>query len=175
MAKKHKGLELSTVYALGAIVTALVAFFLMFAPAASNSGGSFTGAQMAFGYSESGEVLGSTVTVHILNFSFMNFLPYLLLLIGMAFSGLAAFGKLSKIAPFIAAACYLVAGVFLFCVIPFCSPSVNTSIGGIDDNYIKNFKDALSLGTGAIVAGIFALLSALCSVCPFFIKMITKK
>ena len=172
MAKKNKGLELSTVYALGAIVMALVAFFLMFAPAASNSLTSYTGAQMAFGYSKSSEVLGS---VPVLNFSFLNFLPYLLLLIGIVFSGLAAFGKLSKIAPFIAAACYLVAGVFLFCVIPFCSPSVNSGIGGIDDNYIKNFKDALSLGTGAIVAGIFALLSALCSVCPFFIKMITKK
>ena len=126
---------------------------------------------MAFGYSKSGEVLGSTVTAHILNFSFMNFLPYLLLLIGVAFSGLAAFGKLGKISPIIAAACYLAAGVFFFCVVPFCSPYVDKNgIGAINDEYVKQFKDALSLGAGAIVAGILGILSALASVSTLFIK-----
>jgi len=171
MAKKIKGLKINRLLTVGAVVLALIAFFLMFAPAAKNGDGSFTGAQMAFGYSKSGEVLGSTVTVHLLNFSFMNFLPYLLLLLGMVFSGLTVFGKLGKISPIVAAACYLVAGVFFFCVVPFCSPYVDKSgIGAVNEEYIKSFKDALSLCAGAIFAGIFGILSALATASALFIK-----
>lgn len=171
MAKKKKGLKVGTLISFGAVLLALVAFFLMFAPAAGNNDSYFTGAQMAFGYSKTVEVLGNKVTTSILNFSFLNFLPYLLILIGIVFSGLAVFGKLGKISPIIAAVCYLAAGVLFFCVVPFCSPYVDKKgIGAVNDEYIKQFKEALSLGAGAIVAGILGILSALASVSTLFIK-----
>ena len=171
MAKKNKGLKLSSIVSLGAIVMAIVAFFLMFAPAVKGSftiGGfklgekTYTGADIAFGYTYTGEL--TSTKYEVFAFSFMNCLPYLLLLIGVVFSGLAAFGKLGKIAPVVAAACYLVAGVFFFCAVPFTQFHTDSADAAAE------MRKLLSLQAGVIVSGILAILSSLSSVSALFIK-----
>lgn len=52
------------------------------------NGESLSGLQITFGYSEK--------DVQILNFSFGNFLTYLLVIAGIVFALLAVFGKLGK-------------------------------------------------------------------------------
>ena len=93
--KKSKKSPLTSVGVLTAMASALlavVAICMMFVPAATvnDTNMTYTGLQLTFGYSE--DTLLGTVTV--LNFSFLNFLPYLLALAGIAFSVLTALGKL---------------------------------------------------------------------------------
>lgn len=162
MAKKkvkinNLGLIVSAVSAL----LAVVAFFLMFAPAATyeilGTKGSYTGAQMTFGYSET--VLGSEIA--IINFSFLNLLPYILIVAGIVFNFLTKFCKFSN---FISAGCYVVAGVLFFLVIVMCMPNVENA------DLVNSFKENLTLGAGAIVAGILSILAALASLSTLFIK-----
>lgn len=156
MAKK-KGVNLGLILPLAAVVFAVVAVFMMFAPAATltvegfgnSTTTSWTGAQLTFGYTSE---VGSTITIktEVFKFSFMNLLPYILVAAGAVLSLLAMFGKkAAKLFGIVAAACYLVGGVFFFCVIPFALP--------VAENMLKDY----SLGAGAIVAGIFSIIPAL--------------
>lgn len=161
--KKSKKSPLTSVGVLTAMAAALlavVAICMMFVPAATISELKleFTGLQMTFGYKE-GEAV-------IFAFSFLNFLPYLLALAGIAFSVLTALGKLGKIAPIIATVCYLAAGVLFFLVIT-CSVlgegfDTILSLGSLLLGKGSG-KELLSLGAGAIVAGVLSILAALCS------------
>ncbi len=157
--KKSKKSPLTSVGVLTAMAAALlavVAICMMFVPAATvnDTNMTYTGLQLTFGYSE--DTLLGTVTV--LNFSFLNFLPYLLALAGIVFSVLTALGKLGKIAPIIATVCYLAAGVLFFLVITMCVPN-----SGDSKDLADLFRKTLSLGAGAIVAGVLSILAALCS------------
>lgn len=161
MAKKKKanlvGLSLTGI----AVVSALVAFFLMFAPSVGNDVGSFTGAQVAFGYSES----KGPLNIEILRFSFMNFLPYLLILIGLAFSVLVLLSKLFFISKIVSAGCYIAAGVFFFCAAEFILPA------GLENaDIIAAFRDGLSLQAGAIVSGVFSFLAGFTAILTIFMK-----
>lgn len=161
-----KYLTLGNILVCSAAVLGVISFLMMFAPAISytvDAGAfkvtqSFTGAQIAFGYTEKSEVLGQTIEAQIFKFSFMNFLPYLLTLAGIVFAVLSLFFKCKYIAP-VAAVCFLVAGVFFFCAVPFTVPAVE---GGTMEGY--------TLAAGAIVSGIFSILSAALCVVPIFVK-----
>ncbi len=138
------------------IILGLVAFFMMFAPAIVNKDVaelSYTGTQITFGLKRTAGAL----SVEIYKFSFMNLLPYILVLGGVVVTVLNIFGKASKFGAFIAIALYLVAGVFFFLALTFALPTT------VSNEYFK-------LGAGPIVSGIFSILAALVSTVPFFVK-----
>lgn len=157
-----KKFGLGKILACVAAVLGLVAVLMMFAPALSggkNSDAAISGFKVAFGYSEK-TVLGDA---NILNFSFMYFLAFLLALVGIVFAVLTFLGKLGKISPIVAAACLLIAGILFFCAVPLCNPNIESK------ELVKAFKDALSLGAGAIVGGIFSIIAALASCATLFV------
>lgn len=155
-----KYLTLGNLLACGAAVLGLVSLFMLLAPALgiNDSETTFTGAQVAFGYVETSKGLLGNIETQVFNFSFMCFLPYLLALAGVVLAVLSVFVNCKYIAP-VAGVLFLVAGIFFFLALPFCS---------VGDGFTKFFnllggdvKEMLSLGAGAIVAGVLSLLSAL--------------
>ena len=133
-----------------AALLAVVAICMMFVPAVVRASSlsdklniTYTGAQVTFGYKE------ANTGIEIFVFSFMNFLPYLLLVAGIVFSVLSVLGKLGKIAPFVSAVCYLAAGILFFCV-------TKMVVYPTDSKDIADmFKEGLSLGAGAILRDFF--------------------
>lgn len=134
-----------------AAVLALVALFLMFAPASVveilGSKTTYTGAQMAFGYENHGLTVFSASA---------NILTYILFAIGMVSAILGIFAKSCKYPCYIAIACLLLAGIFSFCVVPF-------SVTDVD-------KELLNLGAGAICSGVFGILAAIVCAANLVIK-----
>lgn len=163
MAKKKFKLDLGKILTLAAMVLALVAFFMMFAPAVEDKlTTTYSGAQVAFGYSKN--------STKILVFS-AYFIPYLLLIIGLVFSVLAVLGILPKFSKFVSAGCYIAAGVLLFLAVQMATPSVTDKLGDtIKNETIKNFRSSLTLSYGAIVSGIFGLLAGIAAAMPVFLK-----
>ena len=117
-----------------------------------------TGAQITFGYTEKAEGALGTASLQVYKFSFPNLLPYIFALVGMVFAVLAIFGKLGKISVFVAAGCFLVAGVLFFCAVPFTMPASD-----------KVTMEGWKLGAGAIVGGVFGLVSAVCCALKAFV------
>lgn len=171
MAKKKKNLLAMGVPALAALL-GLVTVILLCAPGlAPNSDlqdfgakGSVSLAKLAFGSKDDG-----------LAFSFLIFLPYVLVLAGVAFNVLSVLGKGGKIAPVVATACYLVAGVLFFLVMQtYCIYVPENTLDAVKDTYVeaakKVIKETMTLGVGAILSGVFAILSAIASAGGLFIK-----
>ena len=148
-----------------ALVLGIAAFCMMFLTAVTysadlgiaNTSYSYTGMQLAFGYSETigeGSVLETTTT--ILTFNFMVFIAFLLPLIGGILAVLFQNGLLTKI---VTTACFVVGAVFLFSIVGF------ATIG------MEEFQQALveelsaSLGVGPIIGAVLAILGAV--VCFF--------
>ena len=161
-----KYLTLGNILLCAAALLGLVAILLMFAPGITytveslNETASYSGAKITFGYTavENVPLLGE-VKAELFKFSFMNFLTYLLALVGLVFAVLAILFKCKYIAP-VAAGCFLLAGIFFFCAVPF------TQIGA--DNVIE---EGYALGAGAIVSGVLSLLAAvLCALKAFVFK-----
>lgn len=171
MAKKKSKLDLGKILTLAAALLALVAFFMMFAPAiTSGTDTAYTGFQVAFGYTSKSEILGSTVSTKLLEFS-AYFVPYALLLTGLVFGVLSIFGILPKITRFISAGCYIAAGVMLFLAIQLVMPYFTDKLGGtIKDEAVKAFRENSTLAYGAILAGIFGILAGLAALVPVFLK-----
>lgn len=171
MKKKSKGL-LGTVIALAAIVLGIVSLCMLFAPCVGvkDTETTYTGAQLMFGYTKKLDVLGSTVETELFKFS-ANFVTFVLLIVGIVLAVLALLGKLGKIAPLVSAACFIVAGVFWFLIISFCSPAVSDALGSdVQAEAIKKAKETLELGAGAIVGGILSILAGFGSASLLFIK-----
>lgn len=146
-----------------AIVSALLAVisvFLMFAPAAVykdyfGQSYSYSGVQMTFGYAETADTIFGQMRNQVFSFSFLNFLPYLLLFAGVVFNALTKVCRFSNI---VSAVCYLIAGVLFSFVILFCNiPSVSV-------DYVEQVRAGLSLGGGAISAAVISIAAALVSV-----------
>lgn len=167
MSKKSK-LNLGTILCGVAALLGLVAVFMLFAPNVTTGEGKalveYSGLETVFGakHKVTTEVMGNTVTTEtqVFNFSFLSFLPYLLALVGVVFAVLAALGKLGKIAPIVSAACFVVAAVLFFIAVPACVPHASEDLSAED---IKELKETakMALGAGAIVAGVFSIVSAL--------------
>ena len=143
-------------YALS-VVLGIVTILLMFGDWAVYNGvakGSYTGVQATFGYSES-TLLGN---VEVLNFSFMNLLPFLLVLACVVLALLKFLGVVkSKIVDIVMIVLFAVSAVLFFCAsnfVVFASEYANLE---------------LKLGAGAIVAGIMSILSAGVVVLPAFV------
>lgn len=165
MAKKKFGL--GNIVACAALLLGIVAFCMLFAPQLTGENVSaLDGLKITFGYSESG-LLGS---VKVLNFSFGNFMTYIFIIIGLVFAVLALLGKLGKIAPIVSAAAFVLAGVFFFCAYEFTSVYVGDATGDAADLAVKLFKNAYSLGAGAIAGGVLSILGGLAMLSKLFIK-----
>ena len=176
MAKK-KGLNLGLILCGAAALLGLVAFFMLFAPNLTSSYKNvLAGKEETIGYSGLETVFGAEHTydsafgesnAQIFKFSFLSLIPYILVLVGVAFAALAALGKLGKIAPIVSAACFVVAAVFFFIALPTCVLNVSDKATAEDINKIK---EGYSLGAGPIVAGIFSILSALATAATLVFK-----
>lgn len=161
--KKH--FTLGNILLCCAAVLGLVSILLMFAPAISytvlKETYTYSGAQVAFGYSETSKI--GNVTAQVFKFS-AYVLPYLLSLAGIVFAVLAFLGKLGKISGFVAAGCFLVAGIFYFLAVAFCAPAVGNA------DMVAELKKAYTPGAGSIVSGILSIISAALCVVPAFLK-----
>lgn len=119
----------------------------------------FTGMQVTFGYTANAlEGITSSIKADInyFAFSFMNLLPYILLLVGIVFAVLKVVGgkNNSKMFSFVAAACFIAGGVLMFCVVPFSVLGTNELV----QTFSVLKKQYMSLGVGAIVGGVLGIL-----------------
>ena len=163
--KKNSGKNLGKILTCAGVLLALVAFFMMFAPAVTRKILSKTvnisGTDLAFGYSENGvKLLGASA----------NIVTYILLLAGIACAVLAVLGKGGNIARIVSVACFVVAGIFFFCSIAFASFYPEMESGKIKDGLVEELKKALSLGAGSIVGGILSILAGAVVAVPVFLK-----
>lgn len=145
-----------------AALLGVVALVMLFVPAIAikDSDTTYTGLQAAFGYTENVAIIGDVVH---LNFSFMNLLPYILVLVGIVACVMGYKGN--KLAMFVGFVCFVVAAVFFFLSVSFCVPNEGledliSGIGGLFGEE-ASVKDSLTLGAGAIVAGVCSGVAAL--------------
>ena len=178
MAKKRKksstlGLALSA----GSVIFAIVALCMLFVNAVELVSGDnvlvqYKGTQVAFGYSETYPIIGE---VKFLNFSFMNLLPYLLVLGGGVVAVLAALGKKSFLLNVIATACFVAAAIFFFTAASYVSVAGSEGSGSLS-SAIKSIVDALKDGEnlkiaiGSILGGVFSIIAAACSALKIIVK-----
>lgn len=157
---KMKGIIRYAGYA--SILLALAAIAFMFAPAIvytwNNEVNTYNAFQTMFGYVEK---VGNGVYTDVqrFDFSFMNFAALIVLVGGIVLSVLKIlFGKKAKLFTLIATACFIVAGVFLFMNITFAVPHVHEGAKQI----FNLDKSNMTLGWGAIVGAICALIAGAC-------------
>ncbi len=121
------------------------------------------------------EVNGQTGTTSFMNvtfgsdedalaFSFGNFVTFLLVIVGLVFSVIALIKKLGKVSPIVAAAAFLIGGILFFCAKSFMK--FDSALG----DYADMMKEYCKLGAGAVLGGIAAIIAAVFSVLPVFIK-----
>ena len=148
-----------------ALVFGIAAFCMMFLTAVTYSANllvtdvsySYTGMQLAFGYTETvgeGSILETTTT--ILNFNFMAFLAFLLPIVGGILALLFQNGLITKI---VTTACFVVGAVFLFSMVGFAT----IGMAEFQQNVVAEMT--ASLGIGPIIGAILAILGAI--VCFF--------
>lgn len=153
--KKAKGL---TKYCdLISLALGVVAICMIFLPAIVQKAEdplTFSGLQVAFGYSET----NGNLVYNYLAFSFMNLLPYILLLAGVVLLCLSAMGKSFKFVNLVVCCLFVVAGVFMFLTLSFVVPATNLG-GYLNGINVENY----ALGVGSILGGIFAILAGVAS------------
>lgn len=156
-----------------AVLLSVVAIFMIFAPALSISytghdNATYSGLQAVFGYSVTRGSGALSVTTNYLSFSFMNLLTYILLIVAIVLLVVKLCGKLnSKIVDYIIAVLLVVSGIFFFV----------TSNFAVLAGFYDATADAITrtLGAGAIVAGILALVSAIVVVVASVLKPAKKR
>ena len=135
-----------------AALLGLVAILLMFAPAAVFNlvevHTPYTGAQLAFGYKNDLDITLFSASA--------NIVAYILFAVGIVAAVVALLGKFGKIPCFVAAACFLIAGILSFCVVPLSSTQID--------------KAYFTLGAGAVCSGIFGILAAVACAANLVIK-----
>lgn len=166
MAKKKANKQINTIVAFVAALLGLAAICMMFLPAVGvkDTDTTYTGMQVTFGYAQS-FIFGET---QVFYFSFMNMLTYILALVGVVFSILAALGKGSKFANFIAATAFVVAGVFFFLTVQYIK--FNDTASKAFNFFGGDAKNMFTLAYGAIVGGVLAFVAALANLVKLVIK-----
>ena len=140
-----------------AAVLGVIALITMFMPAIAMKEGSadpINGLKAAFGYSEK----FGNASVKVLNFSFMNTLAYLLVLVGAGLSALTYFKGENKLFTLIAAGCFVVATILFFCFVPFAGWLEETK--DLWQAMKKAPADFYKLAIGPILGAICSLLAA---------------
>lgn len=154
MAKRKKsnvGMILSGL----SVLLGLAAIIMLFLPAVAGkiTGTTYTGLQITFGYTTEG-----LFSIEVFKFSFMNLLTYILAAAGVVFAILSAMGRSGKFASFIAAAAFIVSGVFFIL-----APSFLIGIS-------ENMEEAYELAVGGIIGAVCAFLAGLLSLFKSFAK-----
>ena len=166
MAKKKRTNNLTQIVTAAAVLLGLVAIAMIFVPTVTVKGiintYTFTGLNLAFGCN-----LENTSTA-IFEFSFMNLLTYILALAGtvVALMGLIKNSFASGLFRIIAAACFIVSGVFFFMSLNFCIPNTTATeafklIGDIKSNGV--------LAVGAYIGGITTIIAGVCELLSVFV------
>ena len=132
-----------------AVILAVVAVAMMFLPAFEGNS-EIKGFNAVFGYSLMG--------FKLLDFSFMNLIPYVLLIVGIACAGMVSKKEDNFVISIVAAVCMLVAGIFFFMTPNFCNPAV----------------EGAKLGTGLMLSAICSIAGAVCVVIPAILKKLGK-
>ena len=167
MAKKKRTNSLTQIVTAAAVLLGLVAIAMIFVPTVTVKGiintYTFTGLNLAFGCN-----LENTSTA-IFEFSFMNLLTYILALAVtvVALMGLIKNSFASGLFRIIAAACFIVSGVFFFMSINFCIP--NTTASNITKFFSGDIKSAGTLAVGAYIGGITAIIAGVCELLSVFV------
>ena len=170
MAKKKRTNSLTQIVTAAAVLLGLVAIAMIFVPTIGikDSETTFTGLQLAFGYTKSVKVGLAAITVTYFEFSFMNLLTYILALAGtvVALMGLIKNSFASGLFRIIAAACFIISGVFFFMSLNFCIPNTTATeafklIGDIKSNGV--------LAIGAYIGGITAIIAGVCELLSVFV------
>lgn len=139
-----------------AVILAVVAIAMIFLPC-SKGNDDWKGFNAVFGYSMS----AFGMTVNVFEFSFMNLLTYVLVIVGLVCAAMAA-KKDNIIVNIVGAVCLLVAGIFFFM-----TPNFIVVTGG-------GSAEGLELGTGPIIAAICSILAAVCVAVPAVLKKLGK-
>lgn len=155
--KKTKSLNNNILYLVAAVlgvVAVCMIFVAAFVVKDSGTGAlseTYTGLQAVFGY--------STEKADYLAFSFMNLLPYVLVIAGVVIAVLRFFGVAkNNIMDWVSVALFVVGGILFFCTASFTilSEGYNDLIKAA--NVIKTYVTT-GLGAGPIIAGICSILS----------------
>ena len=164
MAKKQK-LDLGLIATFVAILLGVVAVITLFLPAIAieEMETTYTGLQVAFGYTKETEVFNSVIKTEVFEFSFMNLLTYILAIVGVVFTVLGFLGKGGKFATLIATIAFVLAGVFFLLTVAFTIPAV-------DESLVEKLKETFKLGVGAIIGAICSFLSAIASGYKLLVK-----
>ena len=124
----------------------------------------YTGIQTAFGHKE--KVLYNEI--QIFHFSFLNLLPYILVLVGLVLGLIGGLGKGKALLIIIATLVFFGAGVLFFFVPSFVQ--FNGDASSIINAFGGNVKEMFELAYGAIIAGICSLLAGVSSVFRLALK-----
>ncbi len=172
MAKKSANSVAKWIPLVGAVL-GLAAVVMLFVDAIAievlNTRTAYTGLQVTFGFTKETEVLGSTVSTKMVEFSFMNLLAYLCAIGGIVLAVLSALGKGSKFFSFIAAALFVVAAVLFFLTLANTMMTVWKE-AELTAEQLKDARSNYSLQAGPIVAGVCSILAAISCVVPVFLK-----
>lgn len=156
--RKKKQKQTSRMVSLIAALLGIAAIAMIFLPNVANkiTDATYTGLQIAFGYSEKVPIIGTKIVAF--EFSFMNLLVYILAAAGVVFAVLGLNG--GKLSNFIAMVAFIACGVLFFFLPSFC---VGSTISG-------NVPDALGLAYGAIIGAVAALLAGVLQLYKVFVK-----
>jgi len=174
MAKKKKGglFSLSNLLYLVALVASVVAIGLIVAPALEIEGKLATfGLSDSTSYSGMKVVFGAkTEKYEYMLFSFMNLLPYILVLVAAIVLVLKVLGKLNSGIGNIIAVVALVAAGVLFLLVPNFTVLAESFAAAID--LANAFKEVVTLkvGIGAIMAAVCSFVAGVCTLVPMFVK-----
>ena len=166
--KAKQSKQLGKLLAFASAIVGLVAVIMIFLPqivaASENSDTAYNGIAIAFGKQISKIGTENNYILTKVDFSFLNLLCYLLVVVGLLqICGICK----SKLVTFISAIAFIAGGVLFFFALNFSSISTITvtSIGKTNP-VVKKFADfnsenatAWKLGTGAIVGGTMAILA----------------
>ena len=122
------------------IIFGIATLIMLFLPAikVGDTQTTYSGLQVVFGYKD-----GET----IIKFSFWNLLTYLLIVVGIVFLVLDLIDDSNYFLALNSAVAFIAAGILFFFTISFTMPAVEV------------MRETFSLGIGAILGGIFALIA----------------
>ncbi len=153
----------SKIVMIGAAALGLIAVFMLFLAGIKTEIGKQSATESCFNVMF-GNMEGKELKVY--QFNFMAFLPFLLMLGGIALCVVSLFVD-SKILKFIALGLFVVAAVFMFCYVQFFPMSYKDEAAkklteaAIDNGNVK-------LGIGAILVGILNILAAAATAVSLF-------
>lgn len=167
--KAKQAKTLSKILSLASVAAAILSFVMIFLPQVTSGDTSYNGLNLAFGKTLTSIDVGIGKTSSKIDFSFFNLLTYAFVLIGLIILALQFFGivKKNNLLSFVATAALLAGGVMFFFVLDFSTITTSGNIFGFGGAGTFKLSDAntenlttYSLGIGAIIGGVAAILAA---------------